>query len=81
MNHELAREIIRGCDLGLSGWLLISLLFHNFSTDIPELDTCVSKDTVIDAVVAGLVASGHAGVGGVDDGITFKRRNVALPEI
>ena len=36
---------------------------------------------VVDAVVIGRIAAGHAAVGGVDNRIVFQRGNVALPEV
>ena len=38
-------------------------------------------DAVVDAVVAGLIAAGHARVGGVDDGVANEGRDVPLPKV
>ena len=38
-------------------------------------------DAVVNAVMARLVAAGHAAVGCIDDSSTFQRGNVSTPEI
>ena len=80
VNHVSAREVERGRDLCLSCRFLESLLLHDSSADIAKLNSGIGMDAVVDAVVAGLIASGHVGIGGVDDGVAGKRRDVALLE-
>ena len=46
-----------------------------------DLRDAASMDAVVDAVVAGLVAAGHAGVSGVNNGTAGQSCNIAPPEI
>ena len=80
MDHIFTRQIEGRGDLRLSGGLRISLLLHNLCAVIPQLDTGIGMDTVIDAFVAGIVAAGHARVGGIDDGIYPQCGDITLPE-
>ena len=59
----------------------MALFFHQFRAGQPQLHPCVGVDGVVDAAVVGNIAAGHAAVGGVDDGVTLKCGDVALPEI
>ena len=57
------------------------LLFHQLRAGEPQLHARVGVDNVIDALVIGNIAAGHAGVRSVDDGIAAERCDISLPEI
>ena len=38
-------------------------------------------DSVVDTAVTGTKAAQHLRVGGVDDSVAFKRRDIALPKV
>ena len=81
VNYIITGEVICGRDFCLSGRLLIALLFHDLSTLQTELHPSIGVDAVINAVVARLVAAGHATICRIDDGSTIQRGNVSMPEI
>ncbi len=81
MKYILARQIKGRCDFGLSGILLMSLLFsHQIRTVQPKLYATVAVDDVINAAVKRIKASAQAAVGGIHNGIDFQCSNIALPE-
>lgn len=81
MQDIVAGQIVGFRDFGLSGRLLMTLVFHELGTIQPELDASESMDAVVDAGVARHIAARHAAVGRVDDGAALQPGDVALPEV
>lgn len=81
VNHIIAGQIKSPGDFCLSGWLLMSLLFHNVGTDSPQLDSRKSVNAIIDAGVTGLPATSHSAVGSIYYCANFKCGDVAPPKI
>ena len=76
-----AGQVVGRGDLGPAGGLRVALLGHEGGAVAAELDAGIGVDAVVDAVVAGAVAAGHTGVGGVDDGVAPQGGDVPLPEV
>ena len=81
VNYIITGEVICGRDFCLSGGFLISLQLHNLSALQTELHPSKGVDAVVNAVMARLVAAGHATICRIDDGPTIQRSNVSTPEI
>ena len=58
----------------------MSLPRHHFRAEIPKLNAGIGMDTVVDAAVTGLITARHPRIGGIDDRVAAKRRNVSLPK-
>ena len=81
MKDVPAWKIKGRCQFGRSGRLRISLVFHDGSAEQAQLYAAECMNAVIDAAVVRDIATGHAAVCRIDDGIAFQRRNIALPKI
>lgn len=81
VDHMVAREVERGRDLRQAGALLVPLPAHDVVAGQPELHSGVGVDDVVYARMAGLEASEHPAVGGVDDGAAPQGGDVAPPEV
>ena len=81
MQNVLTRQIKTRCDLCLSCLFLMTLLFHDPGTIIPELNPCICMDTVVYTAVTRHIASGHPGIGSIDNSITLNGRDISLPKI
>lgn len=81
MQYIFAGKVIAQRDLGLSRRLFISLPLHDFRAGVPKLNARIGMDAVVNAIIAGLIAPGHAGIGSIDNSVTAERRDVPLSEI
>ena len=81
MQHIVAGQVVGPGDLGLTGGLLVALLFHEPGTIQPELDARKGMDAVVDAGVAGHITARHTAVCGVDNGAAPQPGDIALPEV
>ena len=59
----------------------MALLFHQFRAGKPQFYTRIGVNGVINAAMVGNIATGHARVCRIDDGIALQRGYIALPEI
>ena len=81
VDHIFARQVKSRCDFCLSCRFLVALRFHQFIAGVPELYPGIGVDGVVDAAVAGIEATEHLRIGGVDDGVASQCGDVALPKI
>ena len=81
MYHIIAGQVKCRCDLRLSRGLRISLTLHNIIAIIPQFDPRISMNTIINAVMARLITSGHTAVGSIYDGSHLQSGDISLPEI
>lgn len=81
VQHIPARQIERGRDFRLTGGFGMALLFHQFRAGKPQFYTRIGVNGVINAAMVGNIATGHARVCRIDDGIALQRGYIALPEI
>ena len=81
VDDPAAGQVVGRGDLGPAGGLAVALAGHEGGAVAAELHAGIGVDAVVDAVVAGAVAAGHAGVGGVNDGVAAQRGDVPLPEV
>ena len=81
MNYKFTWQIEGRGDFRLSSGFGIALFLHDLRTVIPQLNTGIGVDAVVDALVARIIAAGHAGIRSIDDGIHLQRSDIALPEI
>ena len=68
MYHIIAGQVKCRCDLRLSRGLLVALAQHQFITIVPQFDSRISMNTIINTVMARLITSGHTAVGSIYDG-------------
>ena len=81
MNNMIAWQIVRKSQLRLSHRFFKALFLHYISTFQPQADPRKRVDTVINTIVAWLIAACHSAVCGIDNSTAFQRGNVALPQI
>lgn len=81
MQYIVAGQIVGFCDLGLPGWLLVTLALYEPGAIQPELNARKGMDAVVDAGVARHIAARHAAVGGIDDGTALEPGDVTLPKV
>ena len=81
MDNIFTRQIERRRYLGAARLFLTALFFHNFVAIKPQLHTRIGVDCIVYAPVVRAKAPEHSAVCGIDNCVTVKRGNIALPKI